>query len=114
MPILASPRGHRCCVPCPRRAAVGSGTGGWLGQCAYIDAAHRVHARVEDVIRTGKDTGLGHLPRLRGEPGVADRLDGRLDIDADHWGNGGNFQTHWHPKPPRAVSGFTAPGTAIT
>jgi hypothetical protein len=26
------------------------------------DAAHRVHARVEDVIRTGKDTGLGHFP----------------------------------------------------
>jgi hypothetical protein len=38
------------------------GTRGWLGRCAYIDAAHRVHARVEDVIRTGKDTGLGHLP----------------------------------------------------
>ena len=37
-------------------------TRGWLGQCAYIDAAHRVHARVEDVIRTGKDTGLGHFP----------------------------------------------------
>ena len=37
-------------------------TSGWLGQCAYIDAAHRVHARVEDVIRTGKDTGLGHFP----------------------------------------------------
>jgi Transposase DDE domain group 1 len=37
-------------------------TRGWRGQCAYIDAAHRVHARVEDVIRTGKDTGLGHLP----------------------------------------------------
>jgi hypothetical protein len=37
-------------------------TRGWLGQCAYIDAAHRIHARVEDVIRTGKDTGLGHFP----------------------------------------------------
>jgi hypothetical protein len=37
-------------------------TKGWRGQCAYLDAAHRVHARVEDVIRTGKDTGLGHLP----------------------------------------------------
>jgi hypothetical protein len=35
---------------------------GWRGQCAYIDAAHRVHARVEDVIRIGKDTGLGHFP----------------------------------------------------
>ena len=39
-----------------------AGTKGWRGQCAYIDAAHRVHARVEDVIRTGKDTGLGHFP----------------------------------------------------
>jgi hypothetical protein len=37
-------------------------TKGWLGQCAYIDAAHRVHARVEDIIRTSKDTGLGHFP----------------------------------------------------
>ena len=35
-------------------------TRGWRGQCAYIDAAHRVHARVEDVIRTGKQAGLGH------------------------------------------------------
>src|SRR5205085_12160719 len=31
-------------------------------QNAYIDAAHRVHARVEDAIRTGKDAGLGHFP----------------------------------------------------
>jgi hypothetical protein len=37
-------------------------TKGWLGQNAYIDAAHRVHARVEDAIRTGKDAGLGHFP----------------------------------------------------
>jgi Transposase DDE domain group 1 len=37
-------------------------TKGWRGQCAYIDAGHRVHARVEDVIRAGKDAGLGHFP----------------------------------------------------
>jgi Transposase DDE domain group 1 len=37
-------------------------TRGWRGQCAYIDAAHRVHARVEDCIRTGKDTGIGRFP----------------------------------------------------
>jgi hypothetical protein len=37
-------------------------TTGWRGQCAYIDAAHRVHARVEDCIRTGKDTGIGRFP----------------------------------------------------
>jgi hypothetical protein len=39
-------------------------TKGWLGQNACIDAAHRVHARVEDAIRTGKDAGLGHFPSL--------------------------------------------------
>jgi Transposase DDE domain group 1 len=37
-------------------------TWGWLGQPAYIDAAHRVHARVEDAIRTGKDCGIGKYP----------------------------------------------------
>lgn len=37
-------------------------TKGWLGQPQYIDAAHRVHARVEDCIRTGKDTGLDRFP----------------------------------------------------
>jgi len=37
-------------------------TRGWLGQPAYIDAAHRVHARVEDAIRTGKDCGIGKYP----------------------------------------------------
>jgi hypothetical protein len=40
----------------PRQAS------GWRGQLAYIDAAHRVHARVEDAIRTGKDTGIGKFP----------------------------------------------------
>ena len=39
-----------------------AGTRGWLGQPAYIDAAHRVHARVEDAIRTGKDCGIGKYP----------------------------------------------------
>ena len=37
-------------------------TRGWLGQAAYIDSAHRVQARVEDAIRTGKDCGIGHFP----------------------------------------------------
>jgi hypothetical protein len=36
--------------------------GGWRANPAYIDAAHRVHARVEDGIRTGKDCGIGHFP----------------------------------------------------
>jgi hypothetical protein len=37
-------------------------TPGWRGRPAYIDAAHRVHARVEDNVRTGKDTGIGKFP----------------------------------------------------
>jgi hypothetical protein len=35
---------------------------GWRSQNAYIDAAHRVHARIEDRVRTGKDCGIGHFP----------------------------------------------------
>jgi Transposase DDE domain group 1 len=33
-----------------------------LGQLAFLDARHRAHARVEDRIRCGKDTGLGRFP----------------------------------------------------
>jgi Transposase DDE domain group 1 len=32
------------------------------GQLAHLEARHRGHARVEDRIRTGKDTGLGRFP----------------------------------------------------
>ena len=32
------------------------------GQLFFLDARRRAHARVEDRIRTGKDTGIGHLP----------------------------------------------------
>ena len=32
------------------------------GQLAFLEARHRARARVEDRIRTGKDTGIGHLP----------------------------------------------------
>jgi hypothetical protein len=35
---------------------------GWRANPACIDAAHRVHARVEDAVRTGKGTGLGKFP----------------------------------------------------
>jgi len=35
---------------------------GWQANPAYIDAAHRVRARVEDGIRTGKDCGIGRFP----------------------------------------------------
>jgi Transposase DDE domain group 1 len=33
-----------------------------VGQHAFLDARHRAHARVEDRIRTGRDTGLSRLP----------------------------------------------------
>jgi Transposase DDE domain group 1 len=35
---------------------------GWRASPAYIDGAHRVHAQVEDGIRTGKDCGIGRFP----------------------------------------------------
>jgi len=37
-----------------------AGTKGWLGQNAYIDAAHRVHARVEDAPRSRWACGTCH------------------------------------------------------
>jgi Transposase DDE domain group 1 len=36
-----------------------------VGQHAWLDARHRSHARVEDRIRCGKDTGLGKFPSKR-------------------------------------------------
>ncbi|NAZ80483.1 IS1380 family transposase [Kineococcus sp. R8] len=33
-----------------------------VGQLAQLEARHRAHARVEDRIRTGKDTGFGRFP----------------------------------------------------
>jgi hypothetical protein len=33
-----------------------------FGQLSWLDARHRAHARVEDRIRTAKDTGLDHFP----------------------------------------------------
>jgi hypothetical protein len=44
-------------APTPGRPAPGR-----LGQLDFLEARHRVHARVEDRIRTAKATGLGHLP----------------------------------------------------
>jgi hypothetical protein len=38
---------------------------GWRNNPAYIDAAHRVHARVEDRIRTGRDCALPHPAHRR-------------------------------------------------
>ncbi|MBB4937243.1 hypothetical protein FHR32_001548 [Streptosporangium album] len=41
------------------------------GQLYFLEARHRVHARVEDRIRSGKSTGLGRLLHLRARPGPA-------------------------------------------
>jgi hypothetical protein len=40
-------------------------TRSWLGQAAYIDAAHLVYAQGEDALRTGKDGGIGEMPPPR-------------------------------------------------
>jgi len=36
-------------------------TKGWRANPTYVDAARRVHAGVEDGIRTGKDCGIGRF-----------------------------------------------------
>ncbi|WP_194922661.1 IS1380 family transposase [Catenulispora pinisilvae] len=41
------------------------------GPLAFIDARHRAHARVEDRIRTGKDTGFGRFPSRQGSINAA-------------------------------------------
>src|SRR6266581_5009361 len=52
-------------------------TRGWRGQCAYIDAAHRVHARVEDIILPQGLARLSHdVVLVRHEPGSATDLRG--------------------------------------
>jgi hypothetical protein len=58
----------------PLRAA------GRLGQLAFLEARHRSHARVEDTIRNGKNTGLNHLPSniFRDQPGLVPRRRDRL------------------------------------
>jgi len=48
------------CRRCARRGGFATDTR--IGQHAHLDARHRVHARVEDRIRTGRDTGLGRMP----------------------------------------------------
>src|ERR1022692_308884 len=51
--------GRRCSLHVTNLPA---GLRGWRSQPTYIDAVHRVHARVEDRIRTGKDCGIGRFP----------------------------------------------------
>ena len=50
------------------------------GHAEFLEARHRPHARVEDRIRTGKNTGIGHLPSplVRAQPGLVCGRDHRL------------------------------------
>ena len=65
------PTGERKSQPDPVATAIRKGSGERprcfatdtaTGQLQWLDARHRAHARVEDRIRCGKDTGLGRFP----------------------------------------------------
>jgi hypothetical protein len=58
---------------------------GRLGQIAFLEARHRAHARVEDNIRTGKNTGLGHLPSVSFEINQAWCLAAGMACDLLAW-----------------------------
>ena len=51
----------------------------------FLEARHRPHARVEDSIRTGKHTGLGHLPSSAIEINRAWRLAAAIACDLLCW-----------------------------
>ena len=57
-------------------------TKGWRGKNAYLDAAYRVHARVEDAILHRERHRDRPLPvaRVRDQPGLDDRRDDRADL----------------------------------
>ena len=56
-----------------------------IGQLAFLDARHRAHARVEDRIRTGKDTGLGHFPSREFAINTAWLVAAMLAVDLLAW-----------------------------
>jgi Transposase DDE domain group 1 len=58
---------------------------GRLGQISFLEARHRAHARVEDRIRTGKTTGLGHLPSASFEINQAWCLAAAIACDLLAW-----------------------------
>jgi hypothetical protein len=84
---------------------------GRLGQIAFLEARHRVHARVEDRIRTGKATGLNHLPSIILSSGVDHGSEqgrcivgGVLDVAAvGSESSGGMLPGEWVPG--RVVAG---------
>jgi hypothetical protein len=61
------------------------GRSGRLRQIAFLEARHRAHARVEDCIRTAKNTGLGHLPSASFEINQAWLLAAGIATDLLAW-----------------------------
>jgi hypothetical protein len=59
--------------------------GGRLGQLAFLEARHRSHARVEDTIRNGKNTGLNHLPSASFQINQAWYLAAQIACDLLAW-----------------------------
>ncbi|MDG4760810.1 transposase [Micromonospora sp. WMMD710] len=49
------------------------------------DTRHRVHARVEDDVRTTKDTGLGHLPSKQWQVNKAGCAAVTIAVDLTAW-----------------------------
>ncbi|MFC5099950.1 IS1380 family transposase [Kibdelosporangium philippinense] len=60
----------------------GSGSGATV---QFLEARHRPHARVEDHVRCGKQTGLGHLPSTKIEINRAWCLAATIAIDLLAW-----------------------------
>jgi Transposase DDE domain group 1 len=52
-----------------------------VGQLAHLEARHRAHARVEDRIRTAKDTGLGRFAAVQHQRHLARAVPARLRPD---------------------------------
>jgi hypothetical protein len=59
--------------------------GSATGNAQFLEARHRPHARVEDHIRCGKQTGLGHLPSTKVEINRAWCLAATIAIDLLAW-----------------------------
>jgi hypothetical protein len=70
------------------------------GQLAFLDARHRAHARVEDRIRCGKDTGLGRFPSRTFAINVAWLSTVMLAVDLLTWTQ--TLLLHNHPALAKA------------
>jgi hypothetical protein len=81
-----------------RYQALATDTG--VGQLAFLDARHRAHARIEDRIRTGKDTGLGRFPSRTFAINSAWLTAVMLAVDLIAWAQ--TILLHDHPTLARA------------